>query len=140
MPKMFQDDKARTFAPLDNIDDFDRLTKLTEEYLTPLKRNKYVDEDTPFGDKQLLKKINPEYMTQIIDDEKKYREHKQFYLDELKKEYEKIKFLDEKIKNNPTMSTKEINIITQLKELHGLRRQYFINKFNNELEKNKAIN
>ena len=38
------------------------------------------------------------------------------------------------------MSTKEINIITQLKELHGLRRQYFINKFNNELEKNKAIN
>ena len=49
-------------------------------------------------------------------------------------------FLMKRIKNNPTMSTKEINIITQLKELHGLRRQYFINKFNNELEKNKAIN
>ena len=56
------------------------------------------------------------------------------------KKYEKTNFLMKRIKNNPTMSTKEINIITQLKELHGLRRQYFINKFNNELEKNKAIN
>ena len=37
------------------------------------------------------------------------------------------------------MSTKEINIITQLKELHELRGQYFTNKFNNEPEKNKFI-
>ena len=38
------------------------------------------------------------------------------------------------------MSTKERNIITRLKELHGLRRQYFVNKLNNELKRNKAIN
>ena len=144
MPKMFQDvrirdDKDRTFAPPDNIDDFDKLTNLAE-YLTPLEKNKYIDKYTSFNDKQPLKKINPEYMTQIVDDEKKYIENKKFYLDESIKGYEKIHFFNEKIKSNPTMSTKEINIITQLKELHGLRRQYFIKKFNNELEKNKDIN
>ena len=37
------------------------------------------------------------------------------------------------------MSTKEINIITQLKELYELRGQYFTNKFNNEPGKNKFI-
>ena len=34
------------------------------------------------------------------------------------------------------MSTKERNIITQLKELYELRRQYFTKTFNNEPEKN----
>ena len=43
MPKLFQDiiirdDKDRTFAPPDNFDDFDKLTNLAEEYLTPLKK------------------------------------------------------------------------------------------------------
>ena len=33
------------------------------------------------------------------------------------------------------MSTKEINIITQLKEFYELRGQYFTNKFNNEPQK-----
>ena len=37
------------------------------------------------------------------------------------------------------MSTKEINIIIQLKELYELRRQYFTNKFIKEAEKNKFI-
>ena len=32
-----------------------------------------------------LKKINPKYMTQMVDDEKKYIENKKFYLDESKK-------------------------------------------------------
>ena len=44
MPKMFQDvrirdDKDRTFAPPDNIDDFNKLTNLAKEYLTSLKKN-----------------------------------------------------------------------------------------------------
>ena len=33
-----RDDKDRTFAPPDKIDDFDKLTNLAEEYLTPFKK------------------------------------------------------------------------------------------------------
>ena len=75
----------------------------------------------------------------MIDNEEKYKRNKYFYEDESKREHEKIKFFDKKIRDNPTMSTKEINIITQLKKNYELRRQYFTNKFNNEPEKYKCI-
>ena len=52
-----RDDKARTFGPLDNSDELDRLKKLTEASLTPLREDKYIDENTSFSDKQVLKKI-----------------------------------------------------------------------------------
>ena len=128
------DDKARTFALPDNSDELDRLKKLTEASLTPLIEDKYIDENTLFGDKQVLKKVNPKYMTKIIDNGEKYKRNKKFYEDESKREHAKTKFFD-----NPTMSTKKINIITQLKELYELRGQYFTNKFNNEPDKNKFI-
>ena len=69
LPKILQDvrksyDKAGTFAPPDNSDELDRLKKLTEASLTPLRENKYIDENTSFSDKQLLKKINPKYMAE----------------------------------------------------------------------------
>ena len=70
---------------------------------------------------------------------KNYKRNKKIYEDESKREQAKIKFFDKKIRDNTTMSTKEINIITQLKELYVLRGQYFTNKFNNEPEKNKFI-
>ena len=107
--------------------------------MTPLRENKYIDENTLFSDKQLLKKINPKYMAKIIDNEEKYKRNKKFYEDESEREHTKIKIFDKKIRDNPTISTKEINIITQLKELYELRGQYFTNKFNNEPEKNKFI-
>ena len=75
----------------------------------------------------------------MIDNEEKYKRNKKFYEDESKREHAKIKFFDKKIRDNPIISTKEINIITQLKELYELKGQYFTNKFNNEQEKNKFI-
>ena len=134
-----RDDKARTFAPPDNSDEHDRSKKLTEASLTSLREDKYNDENTSFSDKRVLKKINPKYMAEMIDNEEKYKRNKKFYEDESKREHAKIKFFDKKIRDNPTMSTKKINIITQLKELYELREQYFTNKFNNEPEKNKFI-
>ena len=144
MPKIFQDvrkkgDKARTFVPPDNSDELDRSKKLTEEYLTPLIEDKYIYENTSFRNKQVLKKINPKYMENMTDNEKKYKRIKKSYEDESKKERAKVKFFDKKIRDNPTMSKKEINKITHLKEFYELREQYFINKFNNEPEKNKFI-
>ena len=107
--------------------------------MTPLREDKYIDENTSFSDKQVLKKISPRYMAEMIDNEEKYKTNKKIYEDESKREHAKIKFFDKKIRDNPTMSTKEINLITQLKELHELREQYFTNKFNNQPEKNKFI-
>ena len=77
----------------------------------------------------------------MIDNEEKYKRNKKFYEDETKREHVKIKFFDKKIRDNPTISTKEINIITQSKRLYELRGQYFTNKLNqnNEPEKNKFI-
>ena len=75
----------------------------------------------------------------MIDNEEKYKRNKKFYEDESKREHSKINFFYKKIRDNPTISTKEINIITQSKELYELRGQYFTNKFNNEPEKNKFI-
>ena len=144
MPKILQDvtkrdDKARTFAPPDNRDELDRLKKLTEASLTPLREGKRIDENTSFSDKQLLKKINPKYMAKMIDNEKKDKKFKEFYKDESERMYAKIKFFDIEIGDNPTMSIEKINIITQLKGLYELGGQYFVNKFNNESEKNKFI-
>ena len=102
-----KDNKSRTFAMPDNSDEIDRLKKLTEASLTPLREDKYIDENTSFSDKQALKKINPKYMAELIDNEEKYKRNKKFYEDKSKREHTKTKCFYKKIRDNPTMSTKE---------------------------------
>ena len=92
-----RDDKARTFAPPDNSDELDRLKKLTEPSLTPLREDKYIDENTSFSDKQVLKKINAKYIAEMIDNEEKYKRNKKFYEDESKREHAKKNFLIKKL-------------------------------------------
>ena len=75
----------------------------------------------------------------MIDDDEKYKTFKDFYKDEAERASAKIKLFDKKIRDNPTMPNKEINIIIQLKEFYELRGEYYVNKFNNESEKNKFI-
>ena len=96
-----KDNKSRTFAMPDNSDEIDRLKKLTEDS-SPLREDKYIDENTSFSDKQALKKINPKYMAELIDNEEKHKRNKKFYEDK-----SKTKFFYKKIRDNPTMSTKE---------------------------------
>ena len=60
---------------------------------------------------------------------------KKFYKDETEKASSIIKFLNKKIKEDPTM-----NIINKLEKLYILRKTYFTNKFNNKQEMNKNIN
>ena len=86
-----RDNKSITFAPPDNSDELDRLKKLTEASLTPLREDKYIDENTSFSDKQVLKKINPKYMAEMIDNEETYKRNKTFYEDESNREHAKIK-------------------------------------------------
>ena len=85
------------------------LSKLEEDRLTLIKHEKYLEK----SNKDLLKKLNPEHTMQMAERDERYE--------------------------NPKMSTEEINILTKLKELNELRREYFTNKFNKESEKNKFI-
>ena len=65
---------------------------------------------------------------------------KKYYKDEIERASSAINFLNKKIKGDPKMPSKKINIINQLKELYTSRENYFTHKFNDEPEKNKDIN
>ena len=49
----------------------------------------------------------------------------EFYEYELNISNSRIKYLDKIIKENPTMSAKKIDIISQLKSLYTMRKDYF---------------
>ena len=55
----------------------------------------------------------------------------EFYEYELNISNSRIKYLDKIIKENPKMSTKEIDIINKLKSLYTMRKEYFNVKINN---------
>ena len=48
--------------------------------------------------------------------------------------------LNKIINDNPDMSSKKSEIINRLIELYNLKHIYYLNKVNNNSEKNKAIN
>ena len=75
----------------------------------------------------------------MLDNNERNKINKEFYKNETERTSATIKLFDKKIRDNPTMSNKEINIITQLKKLYELKGKYYINKFNNEPEKDKFI-
>ena len=71
----------------------------------------------------------------MLDNNQSNKTIKEFYIKEAHRAPATIKLLDKKISENPTMSSKKIDMIAQLKELYGLREILFMNKFNNEPEK-----
>ena len=130
--EMLQDDETKVFPLFDNSYEPDNVKKLIDEYTTPIKKEKNI------GDKK-LKKLNPEYMMEIVKPEGD-ETTKKFYKDEIEKASSIIKFLEKKIKKDPAMLIEKKYIVNQLKELHKLREIYFTNKFNNIPENNKNIN
>ena len=54
--------------------------------------------------------------------------------------FEKIERLNKIINDNPDMSSEKSEIINRLIELYSLRQIYYLNKVNNNSERNKAIN
>ena len=128
-----KDDKYRTFAPKDFKKDslpkynekLNRLKNLKEEYqstteeknipnpnkIPNIKKDDFIDSTT-------LEKLNPKYIEKIM-------KNREFYEYELSISDSRIKYFDKIIKENPEMSAKEINIISQLKTLYTFRRNYF---------------
>ena len=89
--------------------------------------------------KRSLSKLDPDDMIKILDNNERDKITKELYKNEAERTSATIKLFDKKIGDNLTMSNKEINIITQLKKLYELRGEYYVNKFNNEPEKNNFI-
>ena len=65
---------------------------------------------------------------------------KEYHTKEAQRIFEKIEILNKIINDNPDMSSKKSEMINRLIELHNLKQTYYLNKVNNNSEKNKAIN
>ena len=144
MPKIFQDDENKIFPPFNDDYESDNIEKLMEEYTTPIIKEKHISDKelkklNTFISNKKVKKLNPEYMAEIVKTNGN-ETTKKFYKDEIEKASSTIKFLDKKIKEDPTMPIEKNNIVNQLKKLYKLRETYFTNKFNNRPENNKNIN
>ena len=97
------------------------------------------DSNIPVQKSVLLSKLDPDDMLKMLDNNQGDKTIKKYYKKEAEKASATIKFLNKKISENPIMSSKKIDIITQLKELYGLRELFFMNKFNSKPEKNISI-
>ena len=79
-----------------------------------------------------LKNLGEEYQNIM---KKKIMKNSEFYEYELNISDSRINYLDKIIKENPEMSTKKIDIISQLKSLYTIRKDYFKVKINDPKSK-----
>ena len=153
MPKILQDDKARTFAPTGLEiaylpkygEKSDRSKNLLEEYTdilegkkdisNPEKKLKKTNTKHFFDSEKKVEKLDPKYIGKFLKND----ELKEFYRYEPEISNARIKYFDRIINENPEISIRKISIITKLKELYAQRKTYFRNKFNNNLEINNFI-
>ena len=89
--------------------------------------------------KDLLKKLEPDENLKMLNNKAETDPSKEYFINESQRAYEIINYLNKKIKEDPNISSRKINIINDLKELYNLRATYFLNKYNNDPEKNKPI-
>ena len=72
-----RDDKYKMFATSENEEKTNILSKL-EDRLILIKHEKYLEE----SNKDLLKKLNPEYTIRMAERDERYEINKKFYKDE----------------------------------------------------------
>ena len=65
---------------------------------------------------------------------------KEYHAKEAQRMFEKIERLNKIINDNPDISSKKSEIINRLIELYNLKQIYYLNKVNNNSDRNKAIN
>ena len=105
---MFQDGDNKIFPPFDDDYESDNIEKLMEEYTTPIKKEKHIRDkelkklNTTFISNKKVKKLNPEYMAEIVKTNGN-ETTKKFYKDEIEKASSTIKFLEKKNKEDPAM-------------------------------------
>ena len=89
--------------------------------------------------KDLLKTLEPDEILKMLNNKAQTDPSKEYFINESQRAYETVNYLNKKIKEDPNTSSRKINTINNLKELHNLRATYFLNKYNNDPEKNKPI-
>ena len=101
---------------------------ITEEKYIPNPNKIPNMEKDRFIDPPTLEKLNPKYIEKIM-------KNSEFCEYELGISDSRIKYFDKIIKENPKMSNKEIYIISQLKLVYTVRKDYFKVKINNPKSK-----
>ena len=88
------------------------------------------------------KKARKEYVRKTDEVLKKdYESMKKYYKDNVQDAFKEIEKLNKMINDNPDMSSEKKEIINELIELYNLKKKnlYYLNKIDNNLEKNKEI-
>ena len=65
---------------------------------------------------------------------------KKYYKDEVQDAFKEIEKLNKMINDNPDMLSEKRKTINELIELYNLKNLYYLNKIDNNLEKNKEMN
>ena len=108
MPKMFQNDENKFFPPFDDDYRSDNIEKLMEEYITPIKKEKYIRDkelkklNTAFICNKKVKKLNPEYIMETLK-EGENKNTKKLYKDEMERASSSIKNLNKRIEKDSAM-------------------------------------
>ena len=102
-----------------NAENRAKTDKLIEKVLA---KNKAIEEDS--------KNID-----EMIKQHDKHKDH----LKIIKRSFEEIKKFNKIISDNPNMSSEKSEIINKLIKLYSLKETYYLNKVNNNSEKNKEI-
>ena len=146
IPKILQDDKARTFAPTgleiaylpkygEESDRSKHLLEEKENISNPENKLKKTNTKHFFDPEKKVQKLNPKYIDKFFKNDKL----KEFYSYESEISNARINYFDRIINENPEISIRKISIITKLKELYAQREMHFRNKFNNNPEINEFV-
>ena len=137
-------DSSDKIQPLKKLDPDNMLKMLEEKYSSDINldqqvKTKFLNKETKsniFSSKQPLKKLDSDNMQEMLNSDERIRN---FFKSEVERASATIKLLDKKIKVNPKITSKQIEVINNSKKLYTLRGTYYLNKFNNNPEKNKDI-
>ena len=106
-------------------------------------KKKECDGDSADSLKKLLddkEKARKEFVKKTDEILKKdYESMKKYYKDNVQDAFKEIEKLNKMINDNPDMLSEKREIINGLIELYNLKNLYYLNKIDNNLEKNKEI-
>ena len=146
LKKIKRPNDIKTNEPLKKINVNDMLKILEKEDandINPDEQLKKIKRPNDIKTNEPLKKTNLNDMLKTLDSNEEAKTDETFkehYKNEAQRAFATIKMFDKKISDNPKISREESEIINRLLELYDLTGTYFLNKLNNDLEKNMLIN
>ena len=119
----------------DNL--FNKQVSNTKKFLKLVKKESKLDAENRAKTNKLIEKILAKNKAREEDSKNFDEMIKKHDKNEAQRSFEKIKKFNKIISDNPNMSSEKSEIINKLIKLHSLKETYYLNKTNNNSEKNK---